>query len=466
MNRVQQTIRKPASCSGIGLHTGVECTITFKPAAENTGIRFLRTDVEECPEIQADIDHVVDVSRGTTLEENGIKIHTVEHVLAAAIGLEIDNMLIELTGKEPPVMDGSSRDFAEAIQNAGIASQKQPREYLEIDKAITYSDESLNVEINILPSDLFRVTCVIDYNSPWVGTQYMTMHSIEDFPEKIAPARTFCFLSEVEKLRSEGLAKGGNLKNTIVFIDKEIDEREINHLKALFNIDEDIVLGSNGILHGVKLRFENEPVRHKALDLIGDLALLGIPIKGHVIATRTGHAANMEIVRKIKQEYKRKILQKRYQATISSEYIFDISAINKIMPHRYPFLLVDRILDMKPGEFLVAIKNVTINEPFFQGHFPNQPVMPGVLILEGMAQAGGFLLLHMADDPTTKMLYFASIENARFRHPVYPGDQIRFELKLLRFRMGSVKIEGKAYVGDTLVGEATFLATLADRKRD
>ena len=466
MKRFQHTIKKPASCSGTGLHTGATCSITFKPADENRGIRFVRTDIDGCPEIMADINRVVDISRGTSIEENGIRIHTVEHVLAAVAGLEIDNLLIELTDNEPPVMDGSSKDFVEKIRKAGIKAQKQPRDYLEIEEAILYTSEKNGVDITVLPSDRFRISYVIDYSCNGVDTQYFTMSSLKDFPEKIAPARTFGFLSELEKLKKDGLAKGGSLRNTIVFIDKEMNEEKIRNLKTLYNIEEDISPRSEGILQDTKLRFDNEPVRHKTLDLIGDLALLGIPIKGHVIAARSGHAANVELVKKIKQVYEKKILQKRYQATPSSEFLFDISAIMKIMPHRYPFLLVDRILEMIPGESLVAIKNVTINESFFQGHFPNQPVMPGVLIIEAMAQAGALMLLNMTENPDTKMMYFASIENARFRQPVIPGDQLRLELKLLKFRLGSAKIQGKVYVDKKEVAEATFLATIADRKSD
>jgi len=464
MNLVQQTIKKPVSCSGVGLHTGVESSITFKPTPKNTGIRFSRMDIDGCPEIKADIDHVVDISRGTTIAENGARIHTVEHVLAAVVGLEIDNVLIELTNKEPPVMDGSSRPFVNALQKAGIVEQGEPRQYLEIDKVVSYSDPEKKVDISVLPSDRFRMTCIIDYKYPWLGTQYMTIHSIKDFPKQIAPARTFSFLSEVEALREAGLIQGGAVDNAIVIIDKKIDDAELKRLKDLFDIEESVSLGSNGILDGVKLRFENEPVRHKALDVIGDLALLGMPIKGHVIAARAGHESNVKIVKKIKKEYEKNILQKKYQAAVSADYLFDIHTIMKILPHRYPILLVDRIIDMKPGKFVVGIKNVTISEPFFTGHFPQEPIMPGMLILEGMAQAGGFLLLHTTDHPERKLMYFSGVEKARFRNPVIPGDQLRYELKLLKYRMGSCKIEGKAFIGDKVAAEATFLVTLVDKK--
>ena len=460
----QRTIKKSVSCSGIGLHTGVDSTITFKPSPENTGIRFVRTDVEGCPEIKAVIDNVVDISRGTTLAQNGTRIHTVEHVLATLVGLEIDNVLIELTNKEPPVMDGSSKDFVEVLQKAGIIEQKHDREYLEIDKAISYNDPVKKTDISVLPSDRYRLTCIIDYKYPWIGTQYLTIHSIADFPKEIAPARTFSFLSEVEDLREAGLVQGGRLDNAIVILDKEIDNTEIDRLRTLFNIEEDIQIGTNGILHGVKLRFENEPVRHKALDVIGDLALLGMPIKGHVIAARPGHAANVEMVKTIKKAYEKTILQKKYNAQISADYLFDINAIKKILPHRYPFLLIDRILEMKPGESLTAIKNVSVSEPFFQGHFPNQPVMPGVLIIEAMAQACSFLLLHTTDEPEKKLMYFSGIDKSRFRRQVYPGDQIFFKVDLLKLKMGTCKLQGTAYVDDQVVAEATFITTIGDRK--
>tara|TARA_X000001036_G_C20678634_1_gene805105 strand:- start:275 stop:1669 length:1395 start_codon:yes stop_codon:yes gene_type:complete len=460
----QQTIKKAVSCSGIGLHTGVESTITFKPSKESSGIRFIRTDIDGSPEIKADIEHVVDISRGTTLAQNGTRIHTVEHVLAALTGLRIDNVLMELTNKEPPVMDGSSKDFVEVLKKAGIVQQSHAREYLEIDKAVTYNDPIKKTDISVLPSDRYRLTCITDYKHPLLGTQYLTIHSIDSFVDEIAPARTFSFLSEVEHLREDGLVQGGRLDNAIVIIDKDIDTKEINRLKKLFKIKDDINIGKNGILNGVKLRFENEPVRHKALDVIGDLALLGMPIKGHIIAARPGHEANVGIVKNIKKEYAKKILQKKYQAEISSNYLFDISAIKKILPHRYPFLLIDRILDMEPGVNLTAIKNVSISEPFFQGHFPDQPVMPGVLIIEAMAQAGGFLLLHTTDEPEKKIMYFSGIETARFRKQVLPGDQIYFKLNLLKLKLGTCKLHGKAFVNNQLVAECTFITTLGDRK--
>ena len=313
MKRKQQTISRPASCKGIGLHTGVECTITFKSAPEDYGIRFIRTDIKNCPEIKADIDHVVDISRGTTIEEKKVKINTVEHALAAVSGLRIDNVLIELTSKEPPVMDGSAKDFVEALLTGGIVNQGHDRNILEIRRAVNYTDPYRDIDIHVIPSDRFRVTFMVEYPLPSLGTQYEAIYNMaEDFAVEVAPARTFCFLSEVEMLKENGLIKGGSLDNAVVLIDKLLDRSEINRLRDLFGIEENIITGANGILNGRILRFRNEPVRHKTLDLIGDLALLGIPIKGHVTAARAGHASNVEFVKTLKREYSQEIKDLSY----------------------------------------------------------------------------------------------------------------------------------------------------------
>ena len=313
MKRKQQTISHPASCKGIGLHTGVESTITFKPAPEDYGIRFIRTDIKNCPEIKADIDHVVDISRGTTIEEKKVKINTVEHALAAVSGLRIDNVLIELTSKEPPVMDGSAKDFVEALLTGGIVNQGHDRNILEIRRAVNYTDPYRDIDIHVIPSDRFRVTFMVEYPLPSLGTQYEAIYNMaEDFAVEGAPARTFCFLSEVEMLKENGLIKGGSLDNAVVLIDKLLDRSEINRLRDLFGIEENIITGANGILNGKILRFRNEPVRHKTLDLIGDLALLGIPIKGHVTAARAGHASNVEFVKTLKREYSQELKDLSY----------------------------------------------------------------------------------------------------------------------------------------------------------
>ncbi len=313
MKRKQQTISRSASCTGIGLHTGVECTITFKPAPEDYGIRFIRTDIKNCPEIKADIDHVVDISRGTTIEEKKVRINTVEHALAAVSGLRVDNVLIELTSKEPPVMDGSAKDFVEVLLTSGIVSQEHERNVLEIRRAVNYTDPYRDIDIHVIPSDRFRVTFMVEYPLPSLGTQYEAIYNMaEDFAVEVAPARTFCFLSEVEMLKENGLIKGGSLDNAVVLIDKLLDRSEINRLRDLFGIEENIITGANGILNGKILRFRNEPVRHKTLDLIGDLALLGIPIKGHVTAARAGHASNVEFVKTLKREYFQEIKDLSY----------------------------------------------------------------------------------------------------------------------------------------------------------
>ena len=313
MKRKQQTISRPASCKGIGLHTGVESTITFKPAPEDYGIRFIRTDIKNCPEIKADIDHVVDISRGTTIEEKKVRINTVEHALAAVSGLRVDNVLIELTSKEPPVMDGSAKDFVEALLTGGIVNQGHDRNILEIRRAVNYTDPYRDIDIHVIPSDRFRVTFMVEYPLPSLGTQYEAIYNMaEDFAVEVAPARTFCFLSEVEMLKENGLIKGGSLDNAVVLIDKLLDRSEINRLRDLFGIEENIITGANGILNGKILRFRNEPVRHKTLDLIGDLALLGIPIKGHVTAARAGHASNVEFVKTLKREYSQELKDLSY----------------------------------------------------------------------------------------------------------------------------------------------------------
>lgn len=462
--KYQQTIQKEVSIKGVGLHTGVETMATFKPAPVNFGIRFKRLDLENCPEIIADIDHVIDISRGTTIGQSDFRIHTVEHILAAVVGLQIDNALIELTEKEPPVMDGSASPFVKVLLGAGIEKQKALRDELIIDRTITYSDPERGVDIHILPSDRFRITFMTDYQVPSLGTQYTAMYSLEeDFVEEFAPSRTFCFFSEIMALKEQGLIKGGNLDNAVVFMDREVKKGEMNSLKELFYIDSKIYSGKNGTLNGTELRFENEPVRHKVLDLIGDVALLGMPIRGHIIAARSGHAANVELVKKIKNTYSKKLALKRAQQE-KGQVKFDIQALLQIMPHRYPFLLIDRILDLEPGKVVRALKNVTINEPFFQGHFPGQPVMPGVLILEAMAQAGGFLVLNTIENPETKLMYFSGINKGRFKKIVVPGDQVVFEISLDKFRMGTCKIQGKAVVDGEVVAQAEMLASVVDRE--
>ncbi len=461
----QHSIKKKVSISGVGLHTGLDCTATFKPADINTGIRFIRADLQDFPPVLADIDHVVDISRGTTIAQNGHQVHTVEHILAAVSGLGIDNLLIELSAKEPPVMDGSAKSFVDVLLQAGLVEQSAERKVLVIDKTVSYSDSAKSIDMHVLPSEAFRITFMMDYHHLiGNGTQTMSVYSMEeDFVKRIAPARTFCLFSEVEQLKEQGLAKGGSLENALVFVDRPIPSEGIDHLKQLFNIKGEVAPGDDGLLKGQNLRFKNEAVRHKILDLIGDLALLGMPIQGHVVATRSGHASNVELVKRLKQVYGKRLQQKRVQSA-SPKLKFDTRAISDIMPHRYPFLLVDRILDVEPGKRIRAVKNVTINEELFQGHFPGRPIFPGVLILEAMAQAGGFMLLSTVPDSNTKLIFFTAIDKARFRRPVIPGDQLILEVELLRLRLNTCKLAGKALVDGELVAEAELMAVIADRE--
>ena len=347
---------------------------------------------------------------------------------------------------------------------AGIKTQDALRDELVIDKTITYTDPEREVDIHILPSDKFRVTFMTDYKVKSLGTQYTAMYSLEDdFVEQFAPSRTFCLFSEIIELNNLGLIKGGSLDNAVVFVDKEVEEKEMNDLKKIFNLKGEFFIGENGILNGTKLRFPNEPVRHKVVDLIGDIALLGIPIRGHIIAARSGHATNVELVKKIKNTYSKKLALRKKQRE-EPQMTFDVESLMKILPHRYPFLLIDRILALDPGKIVHAIKNVTINEPFFQGHFPGQPVFPGVLILEAMAQAGGFLVLNSIDNPESKLMYFTGINKSRFKKTVIPGDQMHLEVTLDKFRLGTCKISGTAKVNDIIVAEAEMMASVVDRR--
>ena len=462
MDKLQRTIKKSISYSGTGLHTGNQTTITFKPAETNSGIVFVRKDLEGHPQIPALIENVVDIIRGTSIGKGNVKVCTVEHVLASLAGLELDNVIVELDSNEPPVGDGSCLPFVQALLKAGIVEQDQPKNYIEIDTPLFYSEKERGVDIVVLPSDQLRMTFMIDYKNPALGTQYTSLISLEsEFVEEFAPARTFCFLSEVEMLREQGIIKGGDLDNAVVIVDRQVDKKELKRLKDLFNLKQDMFVGKTGILNDVKLRFPNEPCRHKANDLLGDLYLLGAPLKAHVLAARSGHAANVELIKKIKREYDKKKITQKYPKKHKGDFLLSIDAILEIMPHRYPFLLIDRIIDLEPNKRVVAMKNVSINEPFFSGHFPGHPIMPGVLIVEAMAQAGGFLLLNALKSP--KMVYFLGMDQVRFRKPVVPGDQLRLEAEMLQFRRGACRIQAKAFVEDDLVAEAMLMATATDK---
>jgi UDP-3-O-[3-hydroxymyristoyl] N-acetylglucosamine deacetylase/3-hydroxyacyl-[acyl-carrier-protein] dehydratase len=454
----KRTINGEISYTGIGLHTGKESTITFKPADENDGIVFIRTDLEGKPEIPADIDHVIDISRGTTIGVKDASVATIEHVLAAIKGLNIDNIRIEVDGYEVPVADGSAIVFLNLLKKTGIVEQDAEREYLEFDKPISFSAPDDNVDIVIVPSDDLKVTFMVDYRQKALGTQYTFLPSIDHFEKDFASARTFCFLHEIIALKQAGLIKGGSLNNAIVVANSDTSSAAIDKLKKMFDYDGEIVIGNNGLLNNMELRYYNEFVRHKVVDLIGDIALLGVPIKGHILAARSGHKTNVELVKKLRKLYKKQELQKIYQNKQTKEVVFDITAIQKILPHRYPFLLVDKITGFDVGEKIVGEKNVTINEPFFQGHFPDHPIMPGVLIIEAMAQTGGIMLLNTYTNPEEYVAYFASINNVKFRRPVLPGDTLRFELSVISMKRGIAKMHGDAFVENHKVCEADFMA--------
>jgi UDP-3-O-[3-hydroxymyristoyl] N-acetylglucosamine deacetylase / 3-hydroxyacyl-[acyl-carrier-protein] dehydratase len=461
----QRTIKKQVSMSGVGLHTGVQTTMTFKPASENFGIRFRRIDLGGHPEIPADVDHVVGIERGTTLGIGEAKVHTTEHVLAAIVGLEIDNIIIELNNIEPPIADGSSMPFVEMLQEAGLQEQDEPKDYLIIDQLIHYHNEAKGVDIVALPSDEFRMSVVIDYNNPALGTQHTGLFNLEkEFVTEYASARTFCFLHEVEMLWDQGLIKGGNMDNAIVINDRDLSDSELRKLTHKLGIDHSVILGSSGVLNNKKLHYRNEPARHKLLDLIGDLALIGVPLRAQILTARPGHASNVEFAKMVRKLYQQKKLVRKYQHEKKEGVVFDINAIQRILPHRYPFLMIDKITDFEMDKKVVAVKSVTINEPFFQGHFPGRPVMPGVMIVESMAQAGGVLLLNGLENPGNKLVYFMSMNNVKFRKTVVPGDQLVLEVEMVSRRSKVIHIRAKAYVNTSVVAEGEFTAAIVDRE--
>jgi UDP-3-O-[3-hydroxymyristoyl] N-acetylglucosamine deacetylase / 3-hydroxyacyl-[acyl-carrier-protein] dehydratase len=439
----QRTIAKSITYSGIGVHTGSKTSITFKPAEVNTGVKFIRVDLPGLPVIEANIDNVSGVERGTTISKGDIKIHTTEHILSALSGLRIDNIIIEMDANEPPVMDGSALLVLEKLKKAGVVEQKAPKNYIELTEPIEFIEEG--TELIILPDTKFKISCTIEYQHPVIQTQYKSLTIDEaTFEKEIAPARTYCFDYEIELLKKKGLAKGGNLDNAVV-------------------------VGQDGI-HNTSLRFKDEFVRHKILDLMGDLYLLGRPLKAHVIAIRCGHAANIKLAQKIKKF----VLEKGTVAPVPARRkpvnldvtdknkILDINDIQKVLPHRYPFLFVDKIIIVEEEKKAVGIKNLTVNEDFFNGHFPGHPIMPGVLIIEAMAQTSCFLVLRKPE-LSNKLAYFMLIEGAKFRRPVLPGDQLKLEVELVKAKSKTGTVQGKAFVDETLVAEAEFTFSLVDR---
>ncbi len=456
----QRTIKNEISLTGVGLHTGKNVTLTFKPAPENHGYKFLRTDLENQPIIEAKASLVTGTERGTNIEKNGVQINTSEHVLAALVGLEIDNCLIELSASEPPIMDGSSRFFVAAIEKAGIEEQTAEREEYIVTELLSFKDEKTGAEIMIIPADEYQITAMVDYQTEVLGTQNASLCKISDFKNEIACSRTFSFLHELEYLLDNGLIKGGDLNNAIIYVDKEISDATMTKLKKAFNKDK-ISIKANGILDNLTLHHKNEAARHKLLDVIGDLSLIGTRIRGKVIATKPGHFVNTQFAKMMETRIKKEKRNKVPTYDLTKPPAMDIHQVMDMLPHRPPFLLIDKILELTDSS-VVGMKNVTMNEPFFVGHFPGAPVMPGVLQIEAMAQTGGILVLSTVPDPENYLTFFMKIDKVKFKQKVLPGDTLFFDCKLITpIRRGICHMKAFAYANGKVVCEAELMAQIA-----
>ncbi len=460
----QHTLQNEISIAGAGIHTGQSVTMHIKPAGPNSGITFQRIDLPGKPTVKADVDYVVETNRSTTLEHNGARVSTVEHLMAALFGMQVDNALVELDGEEVPILDGSAEPFVEAIVKAGLKQQDAEKIYYNIKDNITFSDEDKKVEMVALPYHEYRINTLIDFNSPVLGTQHASIKKISDFQNQIASCRTFCFFHELEQLLANNLIKGGDINNAIVVVDKEVTKDQVERISKVFH-KKDVQISAEGILNNLELRFPNEPARHKLLDVIGDLALVGFPFKAHIIANRPGHASNVKFAKKIKEHIKKLRNKQEVPAYDPNKRpILDIQQIEQVLPHRYPFLMVDKVIELT-DKLVIAIKNVSYNEPFFQGHFPNNSIMPGVLQVEALAQAGGLLAIPR-DTEDKYDTYFLKIENCKFKQKVVPGDTLILKMELLHpIRRGICEMKGTIFVGDKVVTEATLVAQIVKRPK-
>ncbi len=461
----QHTIKEEITISGAGIHTGASVTIRIKPSDPHTGIVFQRVDLPGKPTVKADVDNVIETNRSTTLQANGARVSTIEHLMASLVGMEIDNVLIEIDGEEVPILDGSAEPFVEVLEKIGTRQQEATKVYYTIEHNISFIDEEKKVEMVALPYHEYRINTLIDFNSPVLGTQHAALKDIKDFNKEIAPCRTFCFFHELEFLLANNLIKGGDINNAIVVVDKPVTVDQVARISRVFN-KTDVKVSEEGILNNLKLRFPNEPARHKLLDVVGDLALVGFPFKAHIIANRPGHAANVRFAKKIKEhikKYKHRQDIPKYNPSLPP--VLDIHAIEKVLPHRFPFLLVDKVIELT-DKHVIAIKNVTYNEPFFQGHFPGNCVMPGVLQVEALAQAGGFLAIPR-DTEDQYDTYFLKIENCKFKQKVVPGDTLILKMELSNpIRRGICEMKGTIYVGDKVVTEADLVAQIVKRPKE
>ena len=463
----QHTLKQPVALMGVGLHTGEKVTIELCPAPANHGYKFQRIDLDDAPIINADVDLVVSTERGTTLESKGVRVYTTEHVLAALVGCGVDNALIKITGQEIPILDGSALPYVKAIDSVGTEAQDAERVYFELDENIPWEDTEKQIEFLAIPDKVYRLTVMVDYNSPVLGTQHASMYNLGEFKKEIAPCRTFVFLRELEYLAGNNLIKGGDLDNAIVLVDRlDVSQDELNRLAKLLGKENlEISIEGIGVLNSLKLQYENEPARHKLLDIVGDLALIGRPIKAHILAARPGHSGNVRFAKVLKEQIKKQQGKGKY-FDLTTEPLYNIQDIERMLPHRYPFLLVDKVMELNENS-IIGVKNVTMNEPMFTGHFPGNPVFPGVLQIEAMAQVGGIFALSGVEDAHLYSTYFMKIDKVKFKSKVVPGDTLVFELNLLSpIRRGLVEMGGTAYVNGKPVMEAEMLAQIIKDKTE